>query len=248
MTIKEKYQWRSQRDSLLDSVITAQRSIRDGSATSDDYYFFVGTAVCYAIELYIDGDLPSARSAAKIVMEAILEYFYGEWRFQIPTDDGIVDANYWRKESLWFDEVMKTLPFALALNDWAAVQKIAEYPPEDSFPEAGLAKGEAALGWALVYHLRAQTREASEFLAEAEKREEERLQLLCRVLKAIIQQDAQAFSNSFLLYMKFYKENEIEMKLTKLISVYGTIMYHLGHRQGFFVQLPVQWADHVIRL
>ena len=190
----------------------------------------------------------ASKQAAKIVVQAVLEYFYGDWRNTQQTPDRKVGIEAWKPFCLWYDEVQQSLPFSLALSDWDAVFKIAAYPSEDKLPEARTAKGETAWGWALITFLRGQPREAVEvFLKKAESDKAKRPKLLCPVLRALIDNDAKQFEKTLLAYLTYYRKNEFKLHLTKLVSLEGTTLYHLGRKQGFNVTLPENVADHVIR-
>lgn len=246
--LKEKLKWIGAIANQLESVKRKQREIASGNAPEVTYYWFVKEAHYYACECYIEGEAQKSKEAAKLVVQAALEYFYGIWRKQLPTPDGTVGHDEWKPFCLWYEEVMSSLPWACALDDREAVHRIAEYPPENKLPEATKAKGETAWGWALITYLRSQTRKQAEhFLVKAETDKAKRPKLLCPVLQALLDNNGSQFEKTFLAYMAHYRRSEFKRVLDKVLALDGTTLYHLGRKQGFNIQLPENLADHIIR-
>lgn len=249
MKLKEKLNWKGELEARRETVRKTQGEISSGKAERVTYYWFVGEAKSYAIEAYLQGDPEEARAACQMVVDAALAYFYGDWRSAQTTPDGKTGHEAWKPYCLWYDEVQQSLLFAAALSDWEAMKRIAEYPPENKLPEAAKAKGETAWGWALVSFLRGQSRSrVEEFLAKAEADKAKRPKLLCPVLRALLDHDGIQFKQTLLEYLDYYRRNEFKLHLTKLVTLEGTTLYHLGRKQGFEIELPENMAGHVIRL
>jgi hypothetical protein len=248
MTLREKINWDGAIANRLEIVERTQHEIASGKAPEATYYWFVGEAHCYAIECYIEGEAQKTKEAAKLVVHAILEFFYGDWRKTLRTPDGTIGQEAWKPFCLWYEEVMRSLPWACALEDWAAVRRIAEYPSENSFPQAAKVGGETAWCWALVTFLRGQPKEQVEhFLVKAEAYKVKRPKLLCPVLRALLDGNAVEFEKALLAYLAYYRKSEFKTDLNKVLTLDGTALYHLGRKQGFNVALPENVADHVIR-
>jgi hypothetical protein len=248
MTLKDELQWESAVASRLARVELTQREIASGKAPKVTYYWFVGEAHHYAIESYVEAKTQKSRKAAKLVVHAALEYFYGDWRETARTPDGTIGHEDWKPFCLWYEEVMRSLPWACALRNWEAVRRIAEYPPENKFPEAARASGETAWAWALVTFLRGQPRkQVEDFLAKAEAYKSKRPKFLSPALRALLNNDAPEFEKALLAYLAYYCKSEFKRDLDKLLALDGTTLYHLGRKQGFHIQLPKNVADHVIR-
>ena len=191
---------------------------------------------------------PEAVAAAKKCVQAVLDYFYGDWRERLITMDGQKGETAWRKECLWLEEVQRSLPFASALSNWEAVKRIAAYPPEDMFPEAAKAKGEGAWGRAVLSYLRGEPRNKIEaFIAKAESKKTKRLILLGPVLRTLMDQHERKFADALLAYLAYYRKSEFKTELDKAIALDGTTLYHVGRKVGLTVQLPEGIAKHVVR-
>ena len=249
MTLKEKFKLE------FDNALTSRHiqedleEIASGQAQRVTYYWFAGKTVVHALECYLEGDRKVSKDAAKTVVDAALAYFYGKWRNTLKTPDGKVGVEEWKPHCLWYEEVMRSLPWACALKDWDAVRKIAAYPPENKLPEAAKAKGETAWGWALITFLRGQPRERVEhFLVKAEADKAKRPKLLCPVLRALLDSDAAQFEKTLLAYLAYYCKSEFKRVIDKVVALDGTTLYHLGRRLGFQVTLPESVADHIIQL
>ena len=249
MTLKEKLNWDGQLETRLKGIREARDEIASGKAERVTYYWFVGSTVFYAIEVYVAHGGKQAGEAFQMVVDAALAYFYGNWRTAQTTPDGKTGQEAWKPFCLWYDEVQQSLPFAAALSDWEAMKRIAAYPPENKLPEPAQAKGETAWGWALVTFLRGQPRQrVEEFLAKAEADKAKRPKLLAPVLRALLDNDAVQFKQALLEYLAYYRKNEFKHQLSKLVALEGTTLYHLGRKQGFDIELPENVADHVIQL
>ena len=239
----------SSSSSYFDAVQEEQRKIASGRAQRVNYYWYVGSSLFYAIECYLQGDPKVSKEAARTVVDAALAYFYGKWRNTLKTPDGKVGVEEWKPHCLWYEEVMRSLPWACALGDWDAVRKIAAYPPENKLPETAKAKGETAWGWALITFLRGQPRERVEhFLVKAETDNAKRPKLLCPVLRALLDSDAAQFEKTLLAYLAYFRKSEFKRVIDKVVALDGTTLYHLGRRQGFQVTLPESVAAHIIQL
>jgi hypothetical protein len=248
VTLKEKLKWEGAIATRLESVERNKLEIASGVAQKPTYYLFTGATFRFAVECYVEGEAQKSKDAAKLVIYAVLEFFYGNWRKTQPTPDGKVGQEEWKPFCLWFEEVMESLPWACALGDWESVRKIAEYPPENRWPEANKARGESAWTWALVTYLRGQPRKQVEhFLVRAETHKAKRPKLLCPVLRALLDNDAGQFEKTLLAYMTYYLKSEFKRDVDKILALDGTTLYHLGRKQGFNVQLPENMADHIIR-
>jgi len=249
MTLKEKLKWKGALTSIFDGIKEKQHDIASGKATALTYSFLLSHTVAHAIECYVEGDLQKSKDAAKLVVNAALEYCYGQWQKRLPTPDGKVGHEAWKHEFAWYPEAIEPLPWACALGDWEAVRKIAEYPPEDRFPEASRAGGETAWAWALVMFLRGRPRkEVEQFLARAEGHKAKRPKLLGPVLKALLDTNQREFNGALSAYLVYYRKREFKLELNKLLAFDATVLWHLGLKAGFQIELTDSASDHIIRL
>lgn len=249
MLLKDKLQWTGEKASRFATVLNTRNEIASARAERVTYYWFVGESAWYAVEAYLGGDRSEATQAAETVVKAALEYFYGNWREKLTTPDGKIGQEAWNPFCLWYEQVMESLPFAAALSDWESMKRIAAYPPEDKLPEAAKAKGETAWGWALISFLRdAPRRQVEDLIAKAEDDKSKRPKLLCPALLSLLANDAAQFEKALLAYLAYYRKSEFKRIVSKILSLDGTTLYHLGRKQGFTIKLPENVADHVIRL
>ena len=197
MSIKKRIKWEGNSSSWLRYLEDYETEIATGRAQRVTYYWSVSKAQYYATECYIAGERQKAQEAARLVVEAVLRYFYGDWRKRLPTPEGTVGQDEWNPFCLWYEELMRSLPWACALGDWDAVRRMSQYPPENKLPEAAKARGETAWGWALVALLRGRERDLIEhFLVRAESDKAKRPKLLCPVLRALLGSHADVLRKS----------------------------------------------------
>jgi hypothetical protein len=249
MALKGKLKWSGAIENRRRALEEAKLDLPSSPNPEFSHACFIGTTFGYAVECYLEGDANKSLEAAKQVVGAALEYFYGGWRKVQPAPDGTVGHEAWKPFCLWYEQVTKSLPWACALSDWEAACRIAEYPPHDRLPEAARARGETAWGWALISFLRGGPRKRiEEFIAKAESDKAKRPKLLCPVLRALIENDAVVFEETLLAYLAYYRKSEFRLDVDKVLALDGTTLYHLGRKQGFKVQLPEDVFDHVIHL
>jgi len=249
MTLREKLKWNGNIAFHQQTVEKTQAEIASGRAQECTYYWFVGESTLYAIETYLDGITNASQDKAHLVVQAALQFFYGDWRNHLKTHKGESGHEAWRSVCLWYEQLMESLPFAAALSDWNAVARIAAYPTNDKLPEPDKAIGEPAWGWSLITFLRNEPCGKVEgFLKKAEDDRAKRPKMLCPVLRALMINDSVQFEKTLLAYLAYYRKSEFKNELMKLVALDGTMLYHLGRKQGFNVKLPENVADHVIRL
>jgi len=56
-------------------------------------------AICY----YLQGNLAEAKRFAREAVDAVLDYFFGDWRQQVPTELGTLDPAWWHAHISWAD-------------------------------------------------------------------------------------------------------------------------------------------------
>lgn len=217
-------------------------------ASDTDYYWLVSKWARVAIGAWARGLNGETIAAARKCVNAVLDYFYGPWREVLTTANGLSGDIVWRQRCLWYDEVQRTLPFAAAVSDWAAMTRIANYPPEDRLPEAAKARGETAWGWALITFIRGEGREKIEaFLAKAEDDKAKRPKLLAQVLRGLISHDELEYAQALVRYLEYFSKHEFRTELDKAVALDGTTLYHLGRKAGFIVNLPKSVENYVVR-
>jgi hypothetical protein len=253
MTLREKLNWYG--DHLKGDLVShkhrfekAQTEIASGKAQKVTYYWFVTDAVRFATETILEEDNEASKNTAKLVVDAALLYFYGDWRNQLKNHEGKTGHEAWRSTCLWYCEVHRSFPFAGALSDWSAMKQIAEYPPEEKLPAVDKAKGETAWSWAIINFIRGEPETKVErFLKKADADKAKRPKLLAPVLRALMKNDAVEFEKTLLAYLAYFRKSEFKRDPLKIFALDGTTLYHLGRKQGFNISLPENVADHVIR-
>ena len=248
MTLREKLKWNGDISFHVKTVEKTLAEIASGKAQEVTYYWNVGETARYAIEVYLGGNTETSKRIAKMVVDAVLLYFYGDWRNHLKTQNGESGHEAWLLRCLWYDEVHRSFSFAAALSDWDAMKRISQYPPEEKLSAVDKARGETAWSWAIINFIRGESKARVEkFLKMAEDDKSKRPKLLCPILRALMNNDATAFEKTLLAYLCYYRKSEFKHELLKMVALTGTTLYHLGRKRGFKVTLPENVADHVIR-
>ncbi len=247
MTLYEKFGWIIPVESYLESFEAAKSpplrvdSIPDkkGDAPSSA----TNVAVCY----YLQGERDQAKKFAREAVDAVIDYFYGDWTKQVPTDLGTLDPGWWRLHMSWMDFFSEGVCWAAAIGDWKSLKKIADYPSDDC---DGYTKEDRAAYLALASVLRGESMASQQrYLQEIQNRKKEKPKLIAEVIKALQSNSQARFQASLEGYLQYFRKSEFKKKsLGKLLTFDGTTLLNIGRRNGLQFKVPPELEDHIIRL
>ena len=216
-------------------------------AYGDNYWSHVNTLMHVASGYYFADDLANARLWAEQTVRTAEDYFFGAWRQSMP-DNPLrpEDDGYWaRGGGTWVNTYRTSLAFALALDDWAAAQRLSVHPTEDKFDVNSrdrpwyLALAEyVAKGFTPLCHARLKTLCDQETKGHYE---------LAEFLFALEEKRLDAVDHWFKEFFKYYrryqkKRPEIQYQL----AFDNSIMYHLARRGGHEIAMDELTRDHLI--
>lgn len=201
-------------------------------------------AICY----YCVGDLREARNYAERAVKHFLDYFFGKWREEIPTDLKTLDPEWWRVHAGWVGHFSEAVCWGTSLRDWKSVQHLAEYPSDESKP-GGASREDAAACLALACLLRKTPAPDYEHcFAIIQKGKKQKPKLIAAVLRALQEKSATEFQKSLETYLHYFRRSEFKKSsLDKLLCFDGTTLLNIGTRDGLVFRTPPEVENHIIR-
>ncbi|MDR3636544.1 MAG: hypothetical protein P4L84_22260 [Isosphaeraceae bacterium] len=184
------------------------------------------------------------RAAGRRVVAASLYYFYGAWRASFEWHYGEhYDRAQARGNLPWIDMYSFGLPIALSLGDWAAADKLLEWPgPDLPFDEGldDLTEEDNAYQIWLASRLRGEPATACEAQLGAVLRgRRKRPKLAQAAAQALLDRDPTAFTQALTAQLRHHRQRELDPKqLDCAFCLEATALWHLARRQDLKAQEP----------
>jgi hypothetical protein len=247
MTLYERFGWVIKPETYLENLDYARLDPPRLDSIPDRKGDRVACASNVAICFYLLNQKKKAARYARETVDATIEYFFGKWKEKVPTDLGNPDPEWWRVHDLWIPTFREGLYWASALGDWAKATKIAQYPTPKSY---GFPKEDKALYLLLAMVVRGgDPKEFQSVSDQISRGKKEKPKLILRVLQGIEQKNQGDFQRSLEEYLCYFRKREFRTKeLNKLLATDGTILLHLGAREGLEFHAPPEVSDQLIRL
>jgi hypothetical protein len=205
-----------------------------------------------AVSHHLAGNQDRARQFATRVAPAAKDYFFGDWRTKVPTDDKKIDPRWWRDKESWSDNFRYAICWAMVLGDWDSVKALAAYPDHGrSMEEDGIEKMPAVreLLIALAEFIRGEkVAHVANEVAKLTGANWRGTMHLARALDEIIAQDSAGVQQHLLDFFKAHHKRKKSKDITDTISIDGTILYLLARHEGLNVILPPKLYVYVIDL
>jgi hypothetical protein len=183
---------------------------------------------------------------ARRIVDAGLEYFLGRWRVKFKYYGMDYDLAKSRKDFDWLDLYLNALTVALALGDWAAMEKLVQWPGRDLPIKRGLFERtpeDNAFHLWLASRLRGESEEAVADQREKILRSEcYRARTLLAAADALLTGEGPALARELAEYLRHFREHEIHpLNENYWISRDANILWHLARRQGLGeIPLPAE--------
>jgi hypothetical protein len=186
---------------------------------------------------------------ARPMLDYAIEYFFGDWRSVVPTDDGKLDAAWW-KQGAWVGQFRASILWGTCLGEWKMVREISMYPTEECMLNNLEPRETKAWYMILAIFLREMSLDnADKYISLVEGGKQKRAKILLSVLRTIVSRDSEAFAREFAAYMKYYKAREYSIpQITEKLAIDGTILFNVARHLGMNVEWPDKYMDHYISL
>jgi hypothetical protein len=171
------------------------------------------------------------------IVQAALEYFFGKWRVKFKYYTLDYDLAKSRKDMNWLDTYLDALTVAVALSDWASMEKLIQWPGPDLRVDRGLFERtpeDNAFHFWLASRLRGVAEEdVADQRAKILRSECYRARKLLAAADALFAGDAPALTAVLEEYLRHFRENEIHpLNENYWISRDANILWHVARRQG----------------
>jgi hypothetical protein len=252
MTLFQKFAWVIPVESYVQSYERSKISPKYEYITPSQKKDVISSASNVALCYYLLGNGVEAARFGRETVSAVLEYFYGSWKQRVTTDLKTVDPAWWRMHTAWIGNFRDGLCWASAMRDWDSALRIAEYPAtENNAANFGYTRQDKCAYLALAAYIRGQSREESseENLSLAESGKKQKPKFLAEIVRALNAKDSPRFQQSLEAYLNYFKQREHKKKeLDNLLSIDGTIFFHIGKREGLDFQMATEMQEQVISL
>jgi hypothetical protein len=186
------------------------------------------------------------------ISDFALEYFYGTWRNEVPTDDKIIDPVWWKRMGGgWIDEFRHAMLWTTCLRQWGKVVEIAAYPTPECVEYLPI-KVNPYLAYylCLAVVIRGEKLESyKKYVEIIERGSRKKEKLMLEVLKAIDGADKALFDKAFVDYMKYYEKKEFPADdFDEKVSIDGTILFNIALHNNLHVEYPEEYIDYYIDL
>jgi hypothetical protein len=183
------------------------------------------------------------------LLDYTTEYFFGDWRTWVPTDDGKLDAMWWKRLA-WISQFRASVLWGTFIDEWTKIREISAYPTEECMLDTLEPKETRAWYMVLAIFLRETSLDnAGKYISLIEGGKQKRAKILLSVLRTIVSRDSEAFAREFAAYMKYYKAREYSIpQITEKLAIDGTILFNVARHMGMNVEWPDKYMDHHISL
>ncbi|MCA9093408.1 MAG: hypothetical protein KDA68_07980, partial [Planctomycetaceae bacterium] len=208
-----------------------------------------------AVRYYLYDERENAVYWGKKLVEAVLEYFFGEWRrkFGDPTIE-IPDVRPSNREHLakgggnWLDKYRFGSAFASALGMWSELQTMSAFPNLERNRDKIEGK-DVFLHYAVAGVLMGGPGDASclERIEIVEEGSTKWHKIVIKTMMALVHKDTEAAQAGFSEYFKYYYRNQKSRdEFDFHLALEGTLLYHFAKKQGVELGVDDKALDHMI--
>ena len=203
-----------------------------------------------ALDYYLLNDGQNAALHGRKCLCEADEFLFGRWRSDFKTPGGAVDPRWWKERFTWMEVYEHCLLWGAALADWSFLKRVSQFPEEAACLSMGTKPQDRDALVAIAAILRGDSHDEcashiNRLLAGPKKGGK----LLAAALKALLDMDSDAFEPSVAAYLQQYKKAEFPKdKLTKKVSIEGTLIVNWARYRGLDMEMPAEFEDHIVKL
>jgi len=211
---------------------------------------YVYTTHFIALNKYYLDERREAIRYAQLMIDYTVEYFFGNWRREVPIDDSPPDAHRRKRCEPWTDEFRESIFWASCLGEWGKVKQLAEYPTD----ECPVGRYEPKLFCIWLLTLAAALRDKSldnvkDYTEKIDKSRRRYYRLMLNMLQAICEGDSNRFNEQLKLYLNYCNEHTFcRPEIDEKISMDGTFLINFALHKNLNVQVPPEYTDRIVRL
>jgi len=202
-----------------------------------------------ALNFYYLDDHNKARRYAKDCVAASLDYLFGDWRRQVPTDHGTLDAKRWNSITSWVSMLGDSVLWSSALGDSHALAKLAKYPGPGMKQDDSDGVEERVVLTAIAAAIQDQHGKQSEAaFQQLAASKGKKSPLIAELEFALRAKDAARMSAAMNNFLAWYRKRALKSKLVTRSSIEGTYYDYAARGQKLALDLKPEHVFHLIRL
>jgi hypothetical protein len=250
MALKDKIVWGIDVSRYLRMLDDAKIPPKSDKLISTWKWEIPSSANRVATRYYLSEQKIEAAKYAREMVDAVLDQFYGSWRENAITDLGTKDPTWWHAHSSWMFHFQESLCWALAIGDWDAAKKIAEYPADKCMVDPTATKEDKAAYLTIACFFRGEpTENYRHHFHEISSGKKEKPKFIAKVIESLQMKDAAKFQESLEAYLNYFRKREFRKNsLDKLFCYDGTTLMNIGKQEGLEFKIPQSAEDYLIQL
>lgn len=203
-----------------------------------------------ALNFYFMDERQLAKQHATACLKDGDEFLFGAWRSQFKTPEGNVDARWWKENIDWIDIFELSLLWGAALGEWGFLRRVSEFPDETARLTTDRTPEDRDSLFAIALLLRGESgKKCRHYLDRMSAGPNKGAKLLAEALKALLDADAERLVKDLTAYLHHYKAEEfLKERITKKISIEGTLIVHWGLHESMAVEVPRAFQDYIVDL
>jgi hypothetical protein len=207
------------------------------------------TRCSVAMVYYLLGDHPRVTRFAREALERGLEYFFGSWRSEVPTREGTRDPGWWKAHLDWADVFRELVLWGEYLGDQESLARLARFPDTKcSMNAAEYSRADFAFFLALAAVLRGDgAAECSGELERAARARKKKTAAAAAALAQLVTPSPAAFQDALDALLAVHHKSRSNGYFTELVSVEGSILYHLASDRGLDPTVADRHKDYVVQ-
>jgi hypothetical protein len=229
----------------------AEQRIQEGAADVDHHVsILLSSNTAIATRYYLLDNHEKATQYAERTLLSAEQYFLGDWRTKVKTDEGTIDPEWWHDVESWMLYFRGTLCWGSVLGEWDRLRKLASYPDErrgidtiDVTPAFRLYLIEVAR------YLRGEkVQGVAKACAKLEGTNWRGIDCLAAALDAVIDRDERRAQSSVVEFFLKHHKRKKSKDIYDTVSLDGTTMVNIAKRAKLNVKVPPEHAHYYIEL
>jgi hypothetical protein len=229
----------------------AELRIRQGSDDLTTHVsVLLSSNICIATRYYLLDNHPKAKLFAERVLSSAQQYFFGDWRTKVETDQKTIDPEWWHDKESWFHDFRGAICWGTVLGRWDEVRKLSAYPDERRSEETlDATPAFRRLIIDIARYLRGEkVQGVAKACAKLDGSNWRGIDSLAAALDAVIDEDERRAQSSLAEYFLKHHKRKKSKDVTDTISLDGTAMVNIAKRAKLNVKMAPQHEHYYIEL
>lgn len=203
-----------------------------------------------ALACYYSDESELAKAYGKECIQEGGEFFFGAWREEFLTPEGMVNHKWWKRELMWMEVFEAAVLWGSVLGLWSFLERVGRFPEPDNYISDSYTRQERDLYvlWA-AFIRKAEPDEITHLLAPLERTRNKACRLVLALIRAGLERNANSLQKALEDWLVYYRKWEFaKQQITKKITIEGTFFVHWAEKEGLDIVVPAEYRDHIVRL